>query len=171
MVQEEGKERALKRSTFIANPFGFTKKLLGEKCSGQLTCPQNNITSTTTYSGGMREQNLGHCAVLKYPPEPSTLSLNSSSKGSEVIKSARTASAPGPNGVSYKVFKTATRLFELAISRKGKVLQMPKKENTSNTEQFRIISLLKVKCKTFFKIVANRLVGFLLKNTYVDTSV
>lgn len=128
----------------------------------------------------MREQNLGHCAVLKYPPEPSTLSLNSSSKRSEVIKSARTASAPGPNGVSYKVFKTAPRLFELATSRKGKVPQLwsyadamwiAKEENTSNIEQFRIMSLLKVKCKTFFKIVANRLVGFLLKNTYVDTSV
>lgn len=120
----------------------------------------------------MREQNLGHCAVLKYPPEPSTLSLNSSSKRSEVIKSARTASAPGPNGVSYKVFKTAPRLFELATSRKGKVPQLwsyadamwiAKEENTS-IEKYRIMSLLKVKCKTSFKIVANRLVGFLLKN-------
>lgn len=50
-------------------------------------------------------------------------------------------------------------------------MRIAKEENTSNIEKFRIRSLLKVKCKTFFKIVANRLVGFLLKNTYVDTSV
>ncbi|KAI4893316.1 hypothetical protein NFI96_007741 [Prochilodus magdalenae] len=45
------------------------------------------------------------------------------------------------------------------------------KEEINHIEQFRIISLLSFKCKTFFKIVANHLMGFLLKNTYIDTSV
>ncbi len=85
----------------------------------------------------------------------------------------------------YKVFKNCPRLLEClwkiyrVIWRKGKVPQqwryaegvwIPKEENASNIEQLRIISLLSVECKTFFKIIANRLMGFLLKNTYIDTS-
>ena len=33
------RERARKRTAFIVNPFGFTKKLLGKKRSGTFTCP------------------------------------------------------------------------------------------------------------------------------------
>lgn len=48
---------------------------------------------------------------------------------------------------------------------------IPKEENASIIEKFRTISLLSVECKIFFKVVANRLIGFLLKNNYVDTFV
>lgn len=80
-----------------------------------------------------------------------------------LIKSARTASAPGPSGVLYKVFKHCPRLLEGL----WKIFE----ENSRNIEQFKTISLLSVECKTFFKIISNRLMGFLLKNTYFDTSV
>lgn len=46
-----------------------------------------------------------------------------------------------------------------------------KRASASGIEQFRIISLLSVECKIFFEILANRLTGFLIKNTYIDTSV
>lgn len=56
----------------------------------------------------MREQDLGHYDALICLPEPSTL-FNTSEPTlkeiKEVIKSARTASAPGPSGVPYKVYK------------------------------------------------------------------
>ncbi|CAJ1075238.1 LOW QUALITY PROTEIN: uncharacterized protein LOC109089580 [Xyrichtys novacula] len=189
--RKRGKERTRKRSAFIANPFEFTKKLLGEKRSGQLSCPEDVINRyiSNTYSDGMREQDLGHCAALICPPEPSTLfNINEPTlkEVKEVIKSARTSSAPGPSGVPYKVFKHCPRLLERlwkilrTIWRRGRVPQqwryaegvwIPKEENASNIEQFRTISLLSVECKIFFKIVSNRLMGFLLKNTYIDTSV
>lgn len=38
------KERARKRAAFIANPFGFTKQLLGKKRSGRLTCSKVEIS-------------------------------------------------------------------------------------------------------------------------------
>lgn len=52
------KERAHKCSAFIANPFGFAKKLLGEKCSGQLSCRKEDIIHhlRNTHSNSMREQ-------------------------------------------------------------------------------------------------------------------
>ncbi|XP_056127556.1 uncharacterized protein LOC130105540 [Rhinichthys klamathensis goyatoka] len=189
--RKRGKERARRRSAFIADPFGFTRKLLGEKRSGQLSCPEEDINRyiRNTYSDGMREYDLGHCAALICPPEPSTLfNINEPTlkEVKEVIKSARTSSAPGPSGVPYKVFKHCPRLLERlwkilrTIWRRGKVPQqwryaegvwIPKEENASNIEQFRTISLLSVECKIYFKIVSNRLMGFLLKNTYIDTSV
>ncbi|KAL7854779.1 hypothetical protein SRHO_G00169690 [Serrasalmus rhombeus] len=80
----------------------------------------------------MRQQDLGHCAALICPPEPNTLfKINEPTlkEVREVIKSARTASAPGPSGVPYKVFKNCPRLLEClwkiyrVIWRKGKVPQ------------------------------------------------
>ncbi|KAL7847956.1 hypothetical protein AOLI_G00226740 [Acnodon oligacanthus] len=72
--RKKGKERARKHSAFIANPFGFTKMLLGEKCSGQLICPEEDINCylSNSYTNSMREQDLGYCAALICPPEPST---------------------------------------------------------------------------------------------------
>ncbi|KAI4903357.1 hypothetical protein NFI96_000121 [Prochilodus magdalenae] len=96
--RRRGQERARKRSALIAG--GFTKKLLGEK----LVCPEEQINRylSYTYSDGTREQDLGRCAALICPPEPSTLfkiSEPTIKDVSEVIKSARAASAPGPGGV------------------------------------------------------------------------
>lgn len=55
------------------NPFGITKKLLGEKHSGQLSCPEEDINRHLRNTYGMREQDLGHCEALIRPPEPCTL--------------------------------------------------------------------------------------------------
>lgn len=48
---------------------------------------------------------------------------------------------------------------------------IPKEESSSTIEQLRVISLLSVKRKIFFSIVAQCMTEFLLKNTYIDTSV
>ncbi|XP_063080140.1 uncharacterized protein LOC134470047 [Engraulis encrasicolus] len=189
--RKRGKERARKRSAFIANPFGFARKLLGEKRSGQLSCPKEDINRhiSYTYSDSMRDQDLGHCDVLVCPPEPSTLfdiSAPTLKEVKEVIKASRAASAPGPSGVPYKVFKQCPRLLERlwkifrVIWKKGKVphqwnyaegVWIPKVENAKDIEEFRSISLLSAECKAFFKIVSNRLMRYLLKNSYIDTSV
>ncbi|XP_035688709.1 LOW QUALITY PROTEIN: uncharacterized protein LOC118424272 [Branchiostoma floridae] len=44
-------------------------------------------------------------------------------------------------------------------------------EESSKVDQFRLISLLSVEGKIFFKIVAQRLIKYLLDNQYIDTSV
>lgn len=136
----------------------------------------------------MREQDLGHSEALVCPPEPCTLfDINAPTlkEVKEVIKSSRAASTPGPSGVLYKVFKQCPCLLERlwkifrVIWKRGKVPQqwkyadgvwIPKEENARNIDQFRTISLLSVECKSFFKTVSNRLMGFLL-NTYIDTTV
>lgn len=129
-----GARSARRRSALIANPFGFTRKLLGEKHSGQLSCPEEDINRhiRDVYSNGMREQDLGHSEALIYlNPAPCLTSMHppTQKEVKEVIKSARMASAPGPSGVLYKVFKQCPCLLEClwkifrAIWKRGKVPQ------------------------------------------------
>ncbi|XP_067284127.1 uncharacterized protein [Pseudorasbora parva] len=185
------KERARKRAAFIANPFGFTKQLLGKKRSGRLTCSKVEIDRhlRDTFCDRSREQDLGHCQHLIDPPAP-TLDFDRKEPSwkeiQEVIKTARASSAPGPSGVPYKVYKNCPKLLHRlwkilkVIWRRGKVAQqwrfaegvwIPKEEESKTIDQFRNISLLSVEGKIFFSIVARRLTDYLLRNSYIDTSV
>lgn len=139
-----------------------------------------------TFSVSAREQDLGPCKKLIEPPEPVTQFNISRPTLKEVKDAARSSSAPGPSGVPYKVYKQCSkllvRLWKIlkVFWQRGKVapqwrsaegIWIPKEENASTIEQFRIIALLCVKGKIFFKIVSQRLMEFLLKNGYIDTSV
>ncbi|XP_073731592.1 uncharacterized protein [Misgurnus anguillicaudatus] len=189
--RRRGKERVRKRVAFISNPFGFTKKILGQKRSGQLECTEEEVNKhlSATYSDSARDKDLGPCKKLITPPEPtSTFNTREPTLKEvvEIVKAARTGSAPGPSGVPYVVYKRCPRLLERlwklikVIWRRGKVAQqwrhaegvwIPKEESSSTIEQFRVISLLSVECKIFFSILARRLTDFLLRNAYIDTSV
>ncbi|CAJ1076456.1 uncharacterized protein LOC119779116 [Xyrichtys novacula] len=185
------KERARKRTAFLENPFGFTKQLLGQKRSGQLSCSKAEIDHhlDTTLRDPSREQELGNCQSLIDPPEP-MLDFDEREPSwkeiQEVVKKARSSSAPGPSGVPDKVYKNCPKLLHRlwrimkVIWRRGKVAEqwrfaegiwIPKEEESKNIEQFRTISLLSVEGKLIFSIVARRLTDYLLKNSYIDTSV
>ena len=98
------KERARKRASLVANPFGFTKQLLGQKRSGRLDCLKGEIDLhiQTTYSHPDRQQRLGHCNTLM-PPPPPTREFDSREpllkEVQDVVREARSSSAPGPSGV------------------------------------------------------------------------
>lgn len=87
----------------------------------------------------------------------------------EVVWKARSRSAPGPSGTSYKVYKHCPKLLNWlwkilkVIWRKGIIVQqwwlaggvwIPKEESSKNISQFRIISLLSIEGKIFFSIAA-----------------
>lgn len=185
------KERARKRTAFLANPFKLTKQLLGQKRAGRLTCSKEVINNhlKATYSDPIREQPLGPCDALTTPPEPTSdfnLKEPCLSEVEEVVRRARSSSAPGPSGVPYKVYKNCPKLLHRlwralkVIWKRGKIAQswryadgvyIPKGEKSENIDQFRVISLLSVESKIFFSIVARRLSSFLLSNNYIDTSV
>ncbi|XP_031675479.1 uncharacterized protein LOC116369940, partial [Oncorhynchus kisutch] len=102
------------------------------------------------------------------------------------VRGARTASAPGPNAVPYKVYKNAPdvlrflwRLMRTAWKNKiipkvwrraGGVL-IPKEKDAVNISQSLIPSLLNVEGKIFFRVIAQRMAEYLQRNAYVDTSV
>lgn len=132
---------------------------------------------------------MGQCNTLVDPPPP-TKEFDSREpllkEVQEVVRKARSSSAPGPSGIPYKVYKNCPlllrRLWKIirVIWRRGKVAQqwrfaegvwIPKEKDSKKINQFRIISLLSVEGKIFFSIVARRLTNFLLTNNYIDTSV
>nr|BAC82600.1 reverse transcriptase [Danio rerio] len=184
------RERARKRAAFLANPFKLTKQLLGQKRTGKLTCSKEAINNhlKATYSDPYKEQPLGPCGALLTPPEPTSefnMKEPCRSEVEEVVRRARSSSAPGPSGVPYKVYKNCPKLLHRlwkalkVIWRRGKIAQpwryaegvyIPKEEKSENIDQFRVISLLCVESKIFFSIVAKRLSNFLLSNKYIDTS-
>ncbi|KAJ3594798.1 hypothetical protein NHX12_004104 [Muraenolepis orangiensis] len=104
----------------------------------------------------------------------------------EVVREARASSAPGPSGTSFKVYKYCPKLllclwYILRVFwRRGRIpdqwrvdegVWIPKEENSTQLDQFRIISLLCVEAKVFFSAVSKRLCTYLAENTYIDTSV
>ena len=104
----------------------------------------------------------------------------------EVVKIARTGSAPGPNGIPYKVYKMCPKLLRRlwnllnVIWRKGKVPECwqqaegiftPKEKGSKHVTDFRTISLLNVEEKIFVAVLARRMLTFLATNQYIDTSV
>lgn len=150
--RRKGKERARKRSAFIGNPFGFTKKLLGQKRSGHLACPVEEIDNHlhATFSDTLRDLDLGPCRDLVVSTqfnstEPTMKEVE------EAVRAARSSSVPGPSGVPYKVYKQCPQLLRRlwkilkVIWRRGKVaaqcryaegVWIPKEEGSCNIEQF-----------------------------------
>ncbi|XP_061896860.1 uncharacterized protein LOC133645950 [Entelurus aequoreus] len=185
------RERARKRTAFIANPFGFIKQLLGQKRSGRLVCSKEEVNNflKNNLSDPEKEKEPGPFSALLDIPSPTVKFITSEptwKEIQEVVTAARASSAPGPSGVSYKVYKRCPELLRIlwrilrVIWRRGTVADqwrqaegvwIPKEENSTKLEQFRTISLLSVEGKIFFRILSRRLTDFLLKNAYIDTSV
>ena len=185
------KERARKRMAFISNPFSFTKKLLVKKRSGRMESSTEEINAflkeTLKDPNRLRDLEMNTSLITPTPPstnfdlkEPTWIEIQA------VMKKARSGSAPGPNGVPYIVYKRCPQLLRFLLKllrimwRRGKVvgqwkysqgIWIPKEEGAKKINQFRCISLLNVEGKIFFSLLNRRLVDFLLKNTYIDTSV
>ncbi|XP_052268605.1 uncharacterized protein LOC127869985 [Dreissena polymorpha] len=190
-ARKNRRKRAQQRTAFIANPYKFSKKLLDKEKSGILNSSMKEIQThlRDTHSDTRRDDPLGPCSHIMPEPAP-TIALDSKeptlAEVKDVVKKARAGSAPGPNGIPYKVYKMCPRLLRRlwrlikVVWRKGQVpecwqkaegLFVPKETNSHNNSQFRTISLLNVEGKIFFAVLARRLTTYLTANKYVDTSI
>ena len=182
------KEKA--RTSFFRDPFKYARDLLEEKKSGKLETTAEELESHIKEQLGDSDQNtpLGSPGHVPCPPEPGTKFDTTPPRWAEinqVVQKARTASAPGPNGVPYKVFKNCpmvlkllwklmraawkTQSIPLAWSTAATTF-IPKVKDSHNITQFRGISLLNVEGKIFFSVMARRMTSYLLANNYIDTS-
>ena len=186
------RDREKKRASFTKNPFKFTTKLLGDKRSGSLKVSREEVEQylKKTYNDPNRETPLGEYKDLHQPERPEKQDFDmrepTLKEARDVIKKARSGSAPGPNGIAYKVYKSCekitSRLWRLlrVIWRRGKLADswmeaegcfVPKEEDSENLGQFRTISLLNVEGKIFLAILSKRLTDYFLNNKYIDVSV
>uniref|UniRef100_A0A8W8L8P9 Reverse transcriptase domain-containing protein n=1 Tax=Magallana gigas TaxID=29159 RepID=A0A8W8L8P9_MAGGI len=185
------KERARARARFTANPFQFTSKLLGKKRSGMLLAEKAEVEQhlKEVHSEEKRDEELPEQPKLMQVCEPEHIFDESELTAKEVryvIRKARAASAPGPNGIPYQVYKNCPRMTRRlwkhirVIWRRGRLADswnqaegcyIPKEENSKNLSQFRTISLLNVEGKILLSVMANRMTRYMLDNNYVDVAV
>jgi len=190
-LRRKRRERTRKRAAFIANPYKFTKTLLGEERGGSLQSDQEEVAQylREVHSDPEGAQPLGDCDKITpadHPQFPLDLKEPTLQEVRDVVKKARACSAPGLSGIPYKVYKKCPKLLRRlwlllrAVWKKGSVPECwqaaegcfaPKEKDSKNVKQFRTISLLSVKGKIFFSILARRLTIYMTTNTYIDTSV
>ncbi|KAL7886007.1 hypothetical protein AOLI_G00063020 [Acnodon oligacanthus] len=189
-AEQFGKEEEKSsRTYYIKNQRAFTKDLLGQKRSGKLTSSQEKIDQhlTQTYSDPGRELKLGECNIFIDPREPEVqfdLTEMQLREVREVVHKARARFAPGPSCTSYKVYKNCPKLLLClwkilqVFCRKWKIPEqwqvaegvwIPQGENSTQLDQFCIISLLCFEAKILFSAISKRLCTYLTKNTYINT--
>ena len=189
--RKQRKKRNQKRSEFIRNPFKFTKKLLNDKTSGDLVISKEEIEKhiKTIHSDPERHINLPNQEKLIKPDLP-TIQFDETpltiKEVRAVVKKARAGSAPGPNGIPYKVYKMCDGLLRILyqllkvhwskrklakcnMSSEG--ISIPKEENSTTKEQFRTVSLLNVEIKIPLAVLSRRITNFWISNKFIDTAV
>ncbi|CAC5406817.1 Excitatory amino acid transporter 4,Excitatory amino acid transporter 3 [Mytilus coruscus] len=115
-LKNSSKKKAKNRTNFIKNPYNYTKTLLGGERTGHLHCSKEKVEQNLheTHSDEEREIPLGYCPRVEEEEQPT---IDFTTKGptwkkvSEVVKKARTGSAPGYSGVPYKVYKKCSKIL------------------------------------------------------------
>lgn len=152
--------------------------------SGKLECMKDELENhlKATYSDPKREDKLSRMAGLQRPTAPGMAFDMSEIKMKDVddcVRKAHAKSAPGNDGISYKVYKKCpllrNHLFRLLheMWRKKLVadrwclaegIYLPKEENAHGIAQFRPISLLNIDGKILLGIIAKRIIEFVQRN-------
>uniref|UniRef100_A0A3B3B355 Reverse transcriptase domain-containing protein n=1 Tax=Oryzias melastigma TaxID=30732 RepID=A0A3B3B355_ORYME len=187
--QRKRKERT--RSLFYNNPYSFVKGLFEQEKSGRLITPIKELEEhlKQVYSDDRKHESVTipsdippiHAPKYQMDIRPPTLS-----EVEKIVRKARAASAPGPNGIPYRLYKNTPRVLNYlwrlmkVVWQKGEIpkawrraggILIPKEKDSSTIGQFRQISLLNVEGKIFFSVLAQRLLTYLQRNNFVDTSV
>ena len=182
------------KNEFNVNPYKAGKNLLDPKCCCRLEVEQKTLDQHK--SSNLIDNNydipLGNLEDL--PPEPLLLKKFDKSYFSfddflQILSSRRNASAPGLNGIPYKVYKkcpkiskflfkifqTCFKRCEIPIQwRSAQEIYIPKVSSPSENKlsDFRPIALLNVEGKLFFSLVSKRLEAHLIHNNkIIDNSI
>jgi len=185
------KKKEHTRTRFYKNPIKFVVDLFAKEKSGTLKIPKQELEEhlEIVHHDTKRHKQIviPHDIPSIQPPE---FNLEAGPpKWKEVestVRRAKSASAPGPNGVPYKLYKNAPDVLHFlwklmkivwqkgiipkSWRRAGGVL-IQKEKDATDISQFWPICLLNVESKIFFSMIAQRLSSYLEKNKYVDTLV
>ena len=190
-ILKRKRNTARKRAAFIANPYRFSKQLFENERSGCLSSSLQDIERylESVHADQLRNEPLSDCQRIlpeDTPETPFDEKEPTLTEIKEVVRKSRSSSAPGPNGIPYKVYKQCPTLLRKlwilfkVIWRKGAIppewqvaegIFNPKEKNSKDVTQFRTISLLNVEGKIFFSVLSRRLTSYLLNNKYIDTTV
>ena len=178
-------------SEFLSQPYNFSRNLLNPKPKGVLKSTKEEVEEYlhNVHSDPDREKTLDMSEEMWEHKEPEIDFNNKPPSYSEFLKKlrkTRAKSAPGPNGVPYRVYKRCPEVAKLLYQylrsmwaknkisdawREAEGVFIPKEENASSVEKYRTISLLNVEGKLLFSLKSERILDFALANGYIDTSI
>lgn len=186
------RERKSGRRNFMKDPFRAAKKILDPSCKIDLNCSKADLndhldrTYSSTTDGDFEDW---EGAIRPDPPsQPFADSAPTFKELRDILKRTRNASAPGQNGIPYKMYKSCPRLLRLiwrimaVVWRTKKIpiqwrvaegvyIQKSATSNEKTITDFRPISLLNVEAKLFFAVQAKRLERYLCFNGFLDKTV
>ena len=101
---------------FYSNPYAFAKMLFVESKSGKLDVPKEELENhlKMTYSDDLDGIPISPLRDLPKPQDPTVMFDDRGIKLKEVrdsVHKARADSAPGLNGISYKLYKNCLRVL------------------------------------------------------------
>lgn len=169
-IRRRRKRKEKERKNFFKDPFRYARQLLDEKRSGKLAITKEDLEHYIKgqYTDAARDSPLGSPGYVPRPDPPRTpfdTSPPRLGEVREVLKKARSASAPGPNGLPYKVYKNCPQVTKIL----WKLMQVVWK-NQSIPAEWQEAVQLNVEGKLFFSVLARRMTSFLSSNHYIDTS-
>ena len=135
--KKKKKEKASQR--FINNLYKFTSQLLGKPKGGTLESTMEEVEEhlKQTHSDIFQETELGNCKNLMIPEapqvkfnmkEPTLVQLT------EILRKARSKSAPGYSGTSYKVYKKCP----LLLGRLHKLIKVVRKQHAEDSRMLAV---------------------------------
>ncbi|XP_057299099.1 uncharacterized protein LOC130629774 [Hydractinia symbiolongicarpus] len=182
------------QKVFRNDPYKAGKDLLNPKSDIRLCVEQSVLDNhkLSSLSDNFHDSSLPLLPGLPPPPQIKKAFSATSFKFSDfasVLYTRRNASAPGLNGISYKVYKKCTKISSFLFNvfkcclkncvvplqwRHAKEIYIPKSKTPvpSNLKDFRPIALLNVEGKLFFSIFSRRLETHVIHNNkFINTSV
>ena len=188
------KQRGLRklRSTFKRDPFRTVKSILNPVPVGELVCSKEEIDAhlKQTYGDPERHVPLGILrGIPQKAPDPTipfNMGMISWKEHEDIIRKARSKSAPGNNGIPYLVYKRcpgiSRNLWNLnrTAFRNGyypdncrffEGVYIPKEDGNFTPSTGRPILLGNVQGKIYLAVLAKRLTKYVVENSYVDLSV
>ncbi|KAJ8359538.1 hypothetical protein SKAU_G00160630 [Synaphobranchus kaupii] len=109
-------ERRLRTMTTTMVSIAAERQVPGQRRSGPLACSEEEVDLHlhNNFSDPIRDQDLRNCEPVIRPPEPTEafdLREPLLKEVQDVVKKARSRSAPGLSGTSYKVYKHCPKLL------------------------------------------------------------
>ena len=190
-VRKNRKKTKEMREKFTKEPFKVAKEIMSDPVKGELKSTKEEVERflKEAHSDARRDEEMEECEGLYEFPEPKVpFSMKEPTLGEirEIIKKARAASAPGPNGVPYKVYKYCPQILRVLWSnlrgiwkagtipktwRKAEGCLLPKEDGAQEIDKFRTVSFLNCEGKVFFKHMSKGITQYAVANDYIDQSI
>ena len=187
--RKKRKSRERTRMRFFKDPFKFVKSLFIMEKGGTLNTSKQVLDEYIKglYTDVDKDEipsipsDIPPIGEQEYPMDIDPPRLK---EIEQVVRKARSSSAPGPNGIPYRFYKNTPgvlrflwKLMKVAWQkgiipvnwRRATGVLIPKDKNSTEISQFRPISLLNVEGKIFFSVLAQRMSRYLLSNGLIDT--